>query len=167
VGPATIVGAGADIGFQTRSGAGATGASPFVGTAYVARNLIQDNGWEGRQYADAGIAAVSSKNVLIEDNIFGGNAFGNGIKIIQDDRLTGERTGDRVEHRDRLQPDGRGGGPGLSSGGSRLLLTLDTPGRVGTSHIGVTRAALNGTMIPPAAYPRRRRRAPPRWIAAS
>jgi hypothetical protein len=65
----------------------------FVGTAYIARNVIQDNGWEGRQYADAGIAAVSSKNVLIEDNVFGGNAFGNGIKIIQDDRLTGDTHG--------------------------------------------------------------------------
>jgi hypothetical protein len=76
-----------------KSGGSDFQAITFVGTAYIARNLIQDNGWEGRQYADAGIAAVSSKNVLIEDNVFGGNAFGNGIKIIQDDRLTGDTHG--------------------------------------------------------------------------
>jgi Lamin Tail Domain/Right handed beta helix region len=65
----------------------------FIGAAYIARNVVQGNGWEGRQYADAGIAAVSSKNILIEDNVLGGNAFANGIKIIQDDRLTGDAHG--------------------------------------------------------------------------
>ena len=65
----------------------------FVGTAYIARNLIQDNGWEGRQHADAGIVAVSSKNMLIEDNSLGGNAFDNGVKISQDDRLEGDKHG--------------------------------------------------------------------------
>ena len=65
----------------------------FVGTAYIARNVIQGNGWEGRLHADAGITAVSSKNMLIEDNVFGGNAYANGITIVQDNRLTGDAHG--------------------------------------------------------------------------
>ena len=65
----------------------------FVGSAYIARNIIQNNGWGMREHGDAGIRGNSSKNMLIVDNIFGGNVFKNGIKISQDGRLSGDRHG--------------------------------------------------------------------------
>ena len=65
----------------------------FVGSAYIARNTIQNNGWGMREHGDAGIRGNSSKNMLIEDNILGGNVFKNGIKISQDGRLSGDRHG--------------------------------------------------------------------------
>jgi hypothetical protein len=65
----------------------------YVGSAYIARNIVKGNGTEGRVSADAGIRGVSSKNMLIEDNIFGGNYNRNGIKVTQDDRLSGEKHG--------------------------------------------------------------------------
>ena len=76
-----------------KSGESDTGGVFFVGSAYIARNKIKGNAWEGRQDSDAGIAAVSSKNVVIENNILGNNEFANGIKILQDDRLNGDYHG--------------------------------------------------------------------------
>jgi hypothetical protein len=65
----------------------------YEGFAYIARNVIQDNGLEGREYAaDGGVALVSSKNALIEQNVFGRNPRG-GVFIRQDGRLSGEKHG--------------------------------------------------------------------------
>jgi parallel beta-helix repeat protein len=64
----------------------------FKGSAYIARNVIQDNGWEGLETVNAGIMAVSSKNILIENNVFSGNNSA-GIRIRQDDRLSGDKHG--------------------------------------------------------------------------
>jgi hypothetical protein len=64
----------------------------FVGSAYIARNVIQGNGWEGAGLANAGIMAVSSKNILIEDNVLGDNNSA-GIRVYQDDRLSGDKHG--------------------------------------------------------------------------
>lgn len=65
----------------------------YEGSAYIARNVIQDNGWEGREHAaDGGIGLVSSKNVLIEANVFGGNHRASVI-VRQDGRLEGDKHG--------------------------------------------------------------------------
>jgi len=64
----------------------------FVGSAYIARNVVQGNGWEEAGLANAGIMAVSSKNILIEDNVLGDNNSV-GIRVHQDDRLSGDKHG--------------------------------------------------------------------------
>lgn len=75
-----------------KSGA-SDGMVSYQGFAYIARNVIQDNGWEGREHAaDGGVGLVSSKNVLIEDNVFGGNHRA-GVFVRQDGRLSGDKHG--------------------------------------------------------------------------
>jgi hypothetical protein len=65
----------------------------YSGFAYIARNIVRDNGWENRLHAaDGGIVLVSSKNALIEDNVFGGNHRA-GVVISQDGRLSGDKHG--------------------------------------------------------------------------
>lgn len=81
----------------------------YVGTAYIARNVVQNNGWGMREHGDAGIRGVSSKNMIIEHNILGGNVFNNGIKINEDGRLSGDRHGwpvsNIVIHRNTMNGD--------------------------------------------------------------
>jgi hypothetical protein len=65
----------------------------YVGSAYIARNVIQHNGWEPRDHsAYGGVALVSSKNALIELNVFGNNPRG-GVFVRQDGRLSGDKHG--------------------------------------------------------------------------
>jgi hypothetical protein len=76
-----------------KSGASDLNGIVYEGMAIIARNVIQDNGYGTQESTNAGVIAVSSKNMLIEDNVFGGNALSNGIKIRQDSRLTGDTHG--------------------------------------------------------------------------
>jgi hypothetical protein len=63
------------------------------GRAIIRRNVVTDNGWEGRDHAaDGGIAGVSSVNMLIEGNITSGNGRG-GVFVRTDGRLSGEKNG--------------------------------------------------------------------------
>jgi hypothetical protein len=52
---------------------GSFAGGTFVGRMIVRGNIIQNNGLEGNVQRDPAIAVYSSKNVLIENNIFGGN----------------------------------------------------------------------------------------------
>jgi len=63
------------------------------GQAIIRGNIVTDNGWEGREHAaDGGISAVSSRNMLIENNITSGNGRG-GVFLRTDGRLSGDKHG--------------------------------------------------------------------------
>ena len=63
------------------------------GRAIIRNNLVTDNGWEGREHAaDGGISGVSSRNMLIENNITYGNGRG-GVFLRTDGRLSGDKHG--------------------------------------------------------------------------
>jgi hypothetical protein len=63
------------------------------GRAIIRYNLVTNNGWEGREHAaDGGISGVSSRNMLIENNITYGNGRG-GVFLRTDGRLSGEKHG--------------------------------------------------------------------------
>jgi hypothetical protein len=63
------------------------------GRAIIRYNVVTNNGWEGRDHAaDGGISGVSSRNMLIENNITYGNGRG-GVFLRTDGRLSGEKHG--------------------------------------------------------------------------
>jgi hypothetical protein len=65
----------------------------YVGFATITGNVIRGNGWEGREHSDAGVAVISSKNVLIAGNTFGEQDKGWAVQVRQDGRLSGEKHG--------------------------------------------------------------------------
>lgn len=78
------------------------------GLAYIANNVVTNNGWEGREHsADGGIVNVSSRNMIIENNTTSGNHRA-GIFLKQDGRTDGEKHGWQVEAivRGNTTPDG-------------------------------------------------------------